>query len=223
MQTCSLRDTRRRSSHEGAPFFLAEPRRKLRAPENCEMKLNCPRQSAGVGDEEGPPCCRSCGTAAVTRARQDRVTNFTHMNPTAEHLRKLERMYHAAPNNRYYEPIIQISEGQTELTIPVKSDFFHAANAVHGSVYFKALDDSAFFAANSLVTDVFVLTVTYNVYFTRPISEGVLKAFGKVVHRSRNLFIAESEVFDSLGRQIGRGSGTFMRSQIHLTAEIGYV
>jgi uncharacterized protein (TIGR00369 family) len=89
-------------------------------------------------------------------------------------------------------------------------------------VYFKALDDSAFFAANSLVTDVFVLTVTYNVYLTRPISAGELRAEGTVVHRSRQLLIADSEVKDSEGRQIARGSGTFVRSQIPLTPAIGY-
>jgi uncharacterized protein (TIGR00369 family) len=138
------------------------------------------------------------------------------------HFRKLERMYAKAPINRYFEPVLRISEGRAEITIPVKPDFFHAGNAVHGSVYFKALDDSAFFAANSLVPDVFVLTVTFNVYFTRPISEGELRAAGTVVHRSKNLIVAESVVLDSRGRPIARGSGTFMRSQIRLEPEIGY-
>jgi len=139
-----------------------------------------------------------------------------------EHYRRLERMYATAPINRYYEPRLRIAEGTAELTIPVKPEFFHAAGAVHGSVYFKALDDSAFFAANSLVTDVFVLTVSYTVYLTRPISEGELRATGKVVHRSTNLIVAESEVRDSRDRPIARGSGTFMRSRIALTPEIGY-
>lgn len=139
-----------------------------------------------------------------------------------EHFRKLERMYHGAPINRFYEPVIRISEGHAEITMPMKPDFFHAANAVHGSVYFKALDDSAFFAANSLVSDVFVLTVTYTVYFTRPISEGEMRARGRVVHRSKNLIIADAELMDSSDRQIARGSGTFMRSQIALSPAIGY-
>jgi uncharacterized protein (TIGR00369 family) len=139
-----------------------------------------------------------------------------------EHFRRLERMYAAAPINRYYEPVLRIAEGTADLTIPVKPDFFHAAGAVHGSVYFKALDDSAFFAANSLVRDVFVLTVTFNVYFTRPISEGELRATGTVVHRSINLIVADSVVLDSKGRQIARGSGTFMRSRIELSGLVGY-
>lgn len=139
-----------------------------------------------------------------------------------EHFRKLERMYAAAPINRYYMPELRVSQAKAELTIPIKPDFFHAGGAVHGSVYFKALDDSAFFAANSLVFDVFVLTASFNVYFTRPASEGDLRATGSVVHRSRNLIVADSVVLDAQGRQVARGSGSFMRSQIALTSGIGY-
>ena len=139
-----------------------------------------------------------------------------------EHYRKLERMYASAPVNEYYVPKMQVGEGRTELIIPVRPDFFHVAGAVHGSVYFKALDDAAFFAVNSLVDDVFVLTVSFNVYLTRPISEGEMKGTGRVVHRSRRLFVAESELVDSDGREIARGSGIFMRSTIPLSPELGY-
>jgi len=139
-----------------------------------------------------------------------------------QHFRKLERMYLSAPVNRFYAPEIHISEGQAQVTIPVRTDFFHAANAVHGAVYFKLLDDSSFFAANSLVKDVFVLTVSFNVYFTRPISEGVMSATGKVVQASKRLIIAESVILDSKEREIARGSGTFLPSQNPLTEEIGY-
>jgi len=139
-----------------------------------------------------------------------------------EHFRKLERMYHSAPINAFFQPVLKIGEGEAELEIPVRPEFFHAASAVHGSVYFKALDDVAFFAVNSLVTDVFVLTVTFNIYLTRPISEGMLRARGRIVHRSRQLFLADAEAFDSQSRQIARGSGSFMRSAIALSPEIGY-
>ena len=140
-----------------------------------------------------------------------------------EHYRKLERMYASAPINEYYRPVLRVSEGAAEVEIPIRPDFFHAAHAVHGSVYFKALDDAAFFAVNSLVPDVFVLTVTYNVYLTRPLSEGTLRASGRVVHQSRQLYIAEAELFDHRGKQAGRGSGTFMKSAIALTPDVGYV
>ncbi|HEU4889248.1 MAG TPA: PaaI family thioesterase [Thermoanaerobaculia bacterium] len=144
------------------------------------------------------------------------------MNVDHEHFRRLERMYHAAPVNQFFRPVLEVEEGHAELEIPIRKEFFHAAAAVHGSVYFKALDDAAFFAVNSLVTDVFVLTVSFNIYLTRPVSEGVLRARGSVVHRSRQIFLADAELFDQHSRQIARGSGSFMRSQIALTPEVGY-
>lgn len=139
-----------------------------------------------------------------------------------DHFRKLERMYASAPINAFFLPRLSVGEGRAEISITVRPDFFHAAHAVHGSVYFKVLDDSAFFAVNSLVSDVFVLTVTYNVYLTRPVTGGTMTATGRVVNRSRNLFIAEAEIVDDRGRSVGRGSGSFMRSAIPLSPEVGY-
>jgi len=139
-----------------------------------------------------------------------------------QHYRKLERMYASAPLNEYYKPTMHISDGRAEVSIAVRRGLFHAANAVHGALYFKCLDDAAFFAVNSLVDDVFVLTVSFNLYLTRPISAGEMRATGRVVYRSRQLFIAEAELVDQDGKEIGRGSGTFMRSAIPLTPDIGY-
>jgi len=139
-----------------------------------------------------------------------------------EHYRKLERLYASAPVNAHYNPTMHISEGRCEVTIPVRRNLFHAANAVHGELYFKCLDDAAFFAVSSLVDDVFVLTVSFNLYLTRPIAAGEMRSTGRVVHRSRQLFVAEAELVDQDGREIARGSGTFMRSTIPLTPDIGY-
>ncbi len=139
-----------------------------------------------------------------------------------EHYRKLEHMYASAACNKYYAPTLRVSEGYTELIIPVRSDFFHSGGSVHGAVYFKALDDAAFFAVSSLVDDVFVLTVSFNIYLTRRISEGKMKSTGRVIHHSQRFFVAESEVVDTNGREIARGSGTFMRSTIPLSPEVNY-
>ena len=142
--------------------------------------------------------------------------------PNEEHYRRLERMYASAPCNKYYAPTLHVSDGHTELIIPVRNDFFHSAGAVHGAAYFKALDDAAFFAVSSLIDDVIVLTVSFNIYLTRPISEGKITSIGQVVHRSHRVFVAESEAVDSKGRIIARGSGTFMRSTIPLSPEVNY-
>lgn len=142
--------------------------------------------------------------------------------PNTEHFRKLERMYAAAPCNEYYEPELSIEEGKATLTMPVKEDQFHAANAVHGSTYFKALDDATFFAVNSLVSDVFVLTSQFNLYLTRPITEGWMEAVGEVVHESGSQFIADAVVRDSEGNVIARGTGNFIKSRIALDEDVGY-
>jgi len=139
-----------------------------------------------------------------------------------EHYRKLERMYHGAPVNRYFNPTLRISESAAELVIPIREEFFHAAGAAHGAVYFKAADDAMFFAVNSIVEDVFVLTVNMTANLMRPISSGKMTTKGKVTFSSKNLYMAEAELFDSDGRKIGTGSGTFVRSKMPLTEDIGY-
>lgn len=64
-----------------------------------------------------------------------------------EHYRRLEKMYLAAPVNEFYHPVIQIEQGKSTIEIQVSEKFHHAAGAVHGSVYFKMLDDAAFFCS----------------------------------------------------------------------------
>ncbi|MFN7971002.1 MAG: PaaI family thioesterase [Acidobacteriota bacterium] len=140
-----------------------------------------------------------------------------------EHCRKLERLYVAAPCNRYYAPTISIMPGECSLVIPVREDFFHAAHAVHGSVYFKALDDAAFFAANSREERFLVLTVTFQISFLRPIGSGELRAHGQVVHATSRTIFADSVVSDAEGKVIGRGSGCFAVSRIELTPDLGYL
>ena len=139
-----------------------------------------------------------------------------------EHLRKLERMYTDAPINSFFQPSLRLAEGKAEVTMLVRSNLFHIAGAAHGCVYFKLLDDVAFFAVQSLVDDVFCPTVSFNTYFVRSVSEGLVKAIGSVVHTGRNTFIAESQVLDSRGHDVARGSGTFARSSVHLSSIAAY-
>ena len=109
------------------------------------------------------------------------------------------------------------------MTLPVRKEFFHAAGALHGSAYFRAMDDAAFFAANSVVEDTFVLTVSFNLHFTRPVIAGTLTAKGRLVHSSRGLLIADAELLDEKGRRVARGTGTFLPRGPKLTPEIGYL
>jgi len=138
------------------------------------------------------------------------------------HFKALENMYAAAPINEIYKPVMTVSEGAAEIEILLSEKFHHSAGGVHGSVYFKMLDDAAFFASNSYEHDVFVLTTSFTTYITRPVSEGKLKAIGKVVNKNKTQFIAESVVYDSKGNEIGRGNGVFVRSKLPLVEAKGY-
>ena len=89
-----------------------------------------------------------------------------------QHFQRLAEIYLAAPCNRIYEPEISVELGRATIRFQAKADFLQGLGTVHGSVYFKALDDAAYFAANSQVKDNFLVTVSYNIYFTRPISAG---------------------------------------------------
>ncbi len=141
-----------------------------------------------------------------------------------EHYRKLERMYLSANMNTQIYQTTEMIVGDETATISMTIDpkYFHALGAIHGSVYFKLLDDAAFFAVNSIVKDAFVLTTSFNINITRPISEGKITATGKLKFKSRNLFVAESSLVDEKGREIAFGTGNFAKSRIALTEEIGY-
>lgn len=139
-----------------------------------------------------------------------------------DHYLALTAMYKAAPVNAFYLPEMQVGEGSAEIEITVSEKHFHSAGAVHGSVYFKMLDDAAFFAANSLEPDFFVLTTSFTTYLTRPVSQGRLKSVGKVVNANKSQFIAESVVYDEQGKEIGRGNGIFVRSKMPLAQALGY-
>ena len=150
-----------------------------------------------------------------------RVDAVTNVNDT-EHHRKLERLYAAAPISQWFGSSIVVSEGRADVRIPVRTEFHHAAHAVHGSVYFRALDDAAFFAANSIVHNVLVLTVSFTVHFTRPITSGELRAAGRLIHAGGRLLTAEATLVDGDGQLLGHGTGVFTRSSITLNHSIGY-
>jgi uncharacterized protein (TIGR00369 family) len=146
------------------------------------------------------------------------------VNPgEAAHFRALETLYTHAPVNGLFTSEMRIMRaGECQIQFSVDQQLYHAAGAVHGSAYFKMLDDAAFYAANSLVTDRFLLTTAFNVFFTKPLREGPVIARGRWVSGRKRVYIAESHLVDSSGEEVARGTGTFMRSTIMLSSLAGY-
>jgi uncharacterized protein (TIGR00369 family) len=139
------------------------------------------------------------------------------------HWRALESLYSSAPVNALFDSSLEVTgEGSARITFEVTESAFHAAGAAHGTIYFKMLDDAAFYAANTLVTDRFLLTTSFNLHFTKPVREGKVVAEGRWVSGRRRVFVAESKLVDAEGEEIGRGTGTFMKSRIPLSSLPGY-
>ena len=140
-----------------------------------------------------------------------------------EHLERLKKMYGLAPMHKFYEGIeLHVAEKRAEIHLNINTRYFHAAMAAHGSVYFKLLDDAAFFACQSVIRDFFIVTTSFNVHLLRPVTEGKVQAIGEVDFVSNNLFTASSKLFDEKGRLCGTGQGQFMKSRLGLESVDSY-
>jgi uncharacterized protein (TIGR00369 family) len=141
----------------------------------------------------------------------------------AAHYRALEWLYRSAPVNRLFDSRIEIVEaGFARIRFRVDEALYHAAGAAHGTLYFKMMDDAAFYACNSLVTDRFLLTTAFNLLFTRPLRGGEVVAEGRWASGKRRVFVGEARLMEANGEEAARGIGTFMRSHIPLAGLPGY-
>ena len=139
------------------------------------------------------------------------------------HYRALEQLYASAPINLLFRSTLTMAAtGRSQINFSVEPASFHAAGAAHGTLYFKMLDDAAFYAANSLVSDRFLLTTAFNLHFTKPMREGPAFAEGRWVSGKRRVFVAEARIVDASGEECARGTGTFLRSHIALAGLDGY-
>ena len=148
---------------------------------------------------------------------------MTPPDGAAAHYRALESLYAHAAVNRLFESRLEIAEaGVARIRFTIDERHYHAAGAAHGTAYFKMLDDAAFYAANSLVTDRFLLTTQFNLLLTRPLGAGPVVAEGRWISGTRRVLVADARLIDANGQEAARGTGTFMRSRIPLAGLPGY-
>lgn len=167
--------------------------------------------------------CLRCFPPTRRVTPPDRPTPDRRGGGEAAHFRALESLYAAAPINSMFASRLAIPEaGVARIMFDLDERHFHAAGAVHGTSYFKMLDDAAFYAANSLVTDRFLLTTAFNLLFTKPLRAGPVIAEGRWISGKRRVFVADARLIDADGDEAARGTGTFMRSQIPLSGLPGY-
>ncbi len=140
-----------------------------------------------------------------------------------EHLNRLTKMYHKAPINLMMNATLKVFASKAIVRMKVDKNYFHAGNTLHGSIYFKMLDDASFFASQSIVSDYFLVTSNYNVHLMRPIIEEELMAEGEVIAMSKSIVTASSKLFNSAGKLCAYGTGAFAKSRIKIEDAVGYL
>ena len=133
----------------------------------------------------------------------------------ADHYDFLVRLFHSAPINQniFTGSELTLSDGEARYQLEVKPDYFHGAEAMHGAVYFKMLDDAAYFACATLVNDYFLVTKSYEIEFIRPVPRGTLTATGRFLEINDEEYLAESEILNDQGKRVGKGKGIFVKSR----------
>lgn len=123
------------------------------------------------------------------------------------HFEKLENMYLKSSINTELYPSTRccIGKGEAEIEIEIDSTYFHELGAIHGSVYFKLLDDASYFAMSSMVTDYFLLTHSFELEFLKPVRSGSLRAVGKIRVLKKHCMEATAQLYDATNNLVGVG------------------
>ena len=131
------------------------------------------------------------------------------------HFSRLQDVYHTAPVNVEMKPTLQVSWGAASSVMAVDEKYFHAGKGLHGAMYFKMLDDTAYFACQSLEREFFLLTAEFTTRFFKPVTGGSLLCESRIDHIDGKKYRASAKLFWQ-GVLAGEGSGLFLRSRIRL-------
>lgn len=140
-----------------------------------------------------------------------------------QHYRQLEKLYQSAGIQQFIDGSqLTVKHQSAEITLPVQPKYNHGANAMHGALYFKLLDDAAYFAVASVVQDVFIVTSSFQINLVRPVTGGTIRAVGRLRTLGKNLFVAESTLYNDKGKEVAFGTGQFMKTNQPLSSLDGY-
>ena len=106
-----------------------------------------------------------------------------------------------------------VGQGSSELRLDAGEEHHNSFDVVHGGVIMTLLDVTMAFAARSIHADQpnygpGVVTVEMKTSFMRP-GEGVLRAEGKLLHRTATMAFCEASVLDAQDRLVAHATGTF--------------
>jgi uncharacterized protein (TIGR00369 family) len=135
----------------------------------------------------------------------------------------------SAPGRRYVEAVISgaaplpaylallgmrvTAAGESTATyeMPVTESLYNPNNVAHGGALASLLDSAMGFAVvTTLGSGENFTTVDLTINFIRPVTvkSGMLRCIGRVVHRGRQIAVAEAVCTDGAGELIARASST---------------
>ena len=82
-------------------------------------------------------------------------------------------------------------------------------------VYFKMLDDAAYFASQTHEKIFFCILLIFKLIFEAHF-KGKIISSGKLLKKDSNKFISKAKLFDSEGDEAANGEGIFVKSSIFL-------
>ena len=138
---------------------------------NSKVKFNIEIKADSIYDDVYTPKPNEFVSLVLELINEYDVFELTNLQ--SFDLRILEEVKRQSPNMEVALLVDEFEEIESKL-----SRLSYTPEII--SPYFKLLDDAAFFAVHSIVTDVFVLTTSFNINLIRPVSSGVITAKGKV-------------------------------------------
>jgi uncharacterized protein (TIGR00369 family) len=100
--------------------------------------------------------------------------------------------------------------GRAVFELELRPELMNSFNAAHGGVVMTMLDIAMAIAARTMDdTAVGAVTVEMKASFIS-VGKGTLIAEGKCIHHGTSVSFCESEIKDTSGRTIAKGTGTFM-------------
>jgi uncharacterized protein (TIGR00369 family) len=107
--------------------------------------------------------------------------------------------------------LTEVGEGTTEFEMPVSSDLYNPNQVVHGGALTSLLDSAMGFAVVSTLGEGETFTTAeLNVNFLRAVTaeRGPLHCSGRVIHRGRQVVVAQAECYDARRQLVARASST---------------
>jgi uncharacterized protein (TIGR00369 family) len=122
-------------------------------------------------------------------------------------------MIHHYINHPMHKPLnmsVALKEKSAKITMSVHSSVLNFVGILHGSIYFKLMDDACFFAVIATNQSSFVVTSNMTVNYIKPVSEGMIITHASVITKRGRLYLCESHITNLEGSILAHATGSFI-------------